>query len=58
MKEKVTNAGRLRARKAYSGPLLRQFGPVGALTQSGTGIDPEGTNPNGMCTTGPSRAMC
>ena len=47
-----------RARLGYARPVLREFGAVGALTQSGTGIEREGSNPNGMCTTGPNRAMC
>ena len=49
-------------RKAYAAPELKVFGPVGALTQSGTGASPEDvmTNPNGMmvCTGGPNRQMC
>jgi len=46
-------------REAYFPPELKVFGPVGALTQSGTGASPEDvmTTPNGMmvCTGGTKR---
>ena len=50
-------------REAYFPPELKVFGPVGALTQSGTGATPETvmTNPQGMvsCSGGPNRQqMC
>jgi hypothetical protein len=50
-------------REAYFRPELKVFGPVGALTQSGTGASPEDvmTTPQGMmvCTGGPNRQqMC
>jgi len=54
---------RASARDTYFPPELKVFGPVGALTQSGTGASPEDvmTTPNGMmvCTGGPNRQqMC
>jgi hypothetical protein len=50
-------------REVYFPPKLKYFGPVGALTQSGTGAQPETrmTNPQGMvtCAGGPNRQqMC
>jgi hypothetical protein len=49
-------------REVYFSPKLKVFGPVGALTQSGTGAPPEGTMIVGqgmvVCTGGPSRQMC
>ena len=50
-------------REAYSPPKLKVFGPVGALTQSGTGANPETVmiNPQGtlMCSGGQTRQqMC
>ena len=50
-------------REVYSPPKLKVFGPVGALTQSGTGASPEDVMTTGMgmlvCTGGPSRQqMC
>ena len=49
-------------REAYFPPNLKVFGPVGALTQSGTGATAEGTMIVGqnmvVCTGGPSRQMC
>ena len=47
-----------RVRSGYTPPILREFGAVGALTQSGTGAQIEPTNPNGMCVSGPRNAMC
>ncbi len=35
-------------RTAYSAPVLRLFGPVGALTQGGTGMMVEGAMGMGM----------
>ena len=37
-----------RQRLKYSPPKLREFGPVGALTQAGTGTMTENTSMNGM----------
>jgi hypothetical protein len=45
------------ARKAYAAPVLKQFGLVGALTQSGTGTSVE-SSANGMCSADTTRAMC
>ena len=50
-------------REAYSPPKLKVFGPVGALTQSGTGASPEDVMTVGqgmfVCTGGPNRQqMC
>ena len=45
----------------YSPPRLIEFGPVGTLTQSGTGIGSEnqvGPPQNRMCTGSPNRSMC
>ena len=47
-----------RAREGYASPVLRKFGSIAALTQSGTGAQVEASNPNGMCVSGPNRAMC
>lgn len=33
---------RQRPRTAYVAPSLREFGPIGSLTQSGTGMNQEG----------------
>ena len=40
-------ADRARDRKSYSRPRLRVFGPIGTLTQSGSGVDVEAVM-NGM----------
>jgi hypothetical protein len=49
-------------REAYFQPELKVFGPVGALTQSGTGAAPEDSMTVGqgmvVCTGGPNRQMC
>ena len=46
-------------RKAYVSPNLKQFGPVGRLTQSGTGLSAEMTaGGSGMCTGNSMQAMC
>ena len=49
-------------RAAYECPKLREFGSVGALTQSGTMGTPENVNPQGMCVGNqpapPSVGMC
>ncbi len=50
-----------RPRNAYEAPTLIEFGPVGALTQSGTAAMSEfGWMWNGMlyCFGGPTRDMC
>ena len=40
------DATRRSCRKHYSNPELRVFGPVGALTQAGTGFNSEAMNMN------------
>ena len=47
-----------RTRKAYARPALREFGPVGVLTQSGTGSMVEGVNMQGMCQPNTTFQMC
>jgi len=32
---------RRKRRKRYAAPFLREFGPLGSLTQAGTGMQPE-----------------
>ena len=49
---------RLPRRAAYARPVLIEFGLVGALTQSGTGIDVESTGGMGMCSMDTMRSMC
>jgi hypothetical protein len=41
-------------RRPYSPPKLKEFGPVGALTQAGTGLSSEVMN-NGMLAMSPSK---
>ena len=50
MEKQVTDKDAVRSgRRAYARPVLRDFGKVGQLTQSGTDLRPEpgsGNNPN------------
>ena len=47
----------LAARKLYALPVLREFGPVGALTQSGT-MGVVEASALGMCSQDDMRVMC
>jgi len=47
----------LAARNVYAPPALREFGPVGALTQSGSNANVEADAGVGMCSND-SRSMC
>ena len=51
------DADRKPDRKPYTPPRLREFGPVGALTQGGTGLSSEaGPSGMGMAMAGNKRA--
>jgi hypothetical protein len=56
--EKITESQEP-VRAGYAPPALREFGPVGLLTQGGSGIDSE-LMMNGNCSMNPnaSNAMC
>ena len=52
--ESNTDSGSSSCRLPYSSPTLREFGPVGALTQAGTGLSSE-VMQNGMRSMSPSQ---
>ena len=59
MRKMATEDRAQRARVVYAAPVLREFGPVGALTQSGTGVSVESSSGGGtMCSNDTMRAMC
>ena len=48
------NKNKFARRKPYNNPMLRHFGPVGMLTQAGSGLDSEAMS-NGMFSMSPKK---